>query len=73
MAEAFAVWSIFHSNEWATAGPSKVVCGMCCPVCRKVHIKDPLLHFRKSSLCGDGGFLLKKYVTMTIFLTSNNR
>ena len=28
-------------------------CGMCCPICRKVHIQDPLLLIRKSSLCGN--------------------
>ena len=32
----------------------------------QVHIKDPLLLIDKSSLCGDSGFLLKIYVTMTI-------
>ena len=48
-------------------------CGMCCPVCGKVHIKDPLLLIRKSSLCGDSKFPLQKYVTMTICLTSNSR
>ena len=37
-----------------------------CPVCGKVHIKDPFLLIGKSS-----GFPLKKYVTMTICLTSN--
>ena len=25
MAGAFAVWVIFHSNQWSTTGPSKVV------------------------------------------------
>ena len=35
-------------------------CGMCCPLCGKVHIKDPLLLIGKSSLCGDSGFPLKK-------------
>ena len=43
-------------------------CGMCCPVCGKVHIKDPLWLIGKSSLCGDSGFPLQKYVTMTICL-----
>ena len=42
--------------------------GMCCPVCGKVHVKDSLLLIGKSSLCGDSGFNLKKYVTMTIYL-----
>ena len=40
---------------------------MCCPVCRKSHIKDPLLLFRKSRLCDDSTFPLKKYVTMTLW------
>ena len=35
-------------------------CGMCCSVSGKVHIKEPLLLFRKSSLCGDSGFPLKQ-------------
>ena len=46
--------------------------GMCYPVCGKVHIKDPLLVIGKRSLCGDSGFPLKKFVTMTIWLTSNS-
>ena len=49
-------------------------CGMCCPVGGKVHIKDPLLPIEKSSLCGYSRFpLLRKYITMTICLTSNSR
>ena len=32
-------------------------CGMCYPVCGMVHIKEPLLLIRKSSLCGTAGFL----------------
>ena len=32
--------------------------GMCYPVCGMVHIKEPLLLIRKSSLCGSSGFLL---------------
>ena len=43
-------------------------CGMWCPVCGKVHIEYPLLLIGMSSLCGNGGFSLKKYVTMTICL-----
>ena len=65
---AFAVWAIFHSNEWSIK-----VCGMCCPVCGKVHMKDPVLLSGKSSLCGDSRLPLKKYVRMTICLTSNSR
>ena len=47
--------------------------GMWCPICGKVHIKDPLLLIRKSSLCGDSRLPLKNYVTMTICLTSYSR
>ena len=38
-----------------TGGPQLVhqrLCGMWCPVCGKVHVKDPLLLNQKSSLCG---------------------
>ena len=45
---------------------------MWCTVCGKVHIKDPLLLIRKSSLCSDSRFPLKKYVTVTICLMSNS-
>ena len=55
-------------HNWSTKG-----CGMCCPVCGEVHIKDPLLLIGKSSLCGNRGFPLKKYISMTICLTSNSR
>ena len=48
-------------------------CGMCCHVCWKVHIKDPLLFIGKSSVCGKIGFRLKQYVRMAICLTSNGR
>ena len=44
-----------------------------CPLCGKVHIKDPLLLIGKSSLCADSGLPLKKYVTMSIRLTSNSQ
>ena len=53
-------------------GQTKAVV-MCCPAYGKVHINDPLLLNRKSSLCGVSGFPLKKYVTMTICLTLNSR
>ena len=33
-------------------------CGMCCPVCGMVHIKEPLLLIRKSSPCGSSRFTL---------------
>ena len=71
MVAAFAVWVIFHCNQWSTTGQSKDE-GMCSPVCRKVHIKDPLLLIGKTSLCGDNGVPLKKYVTITICLMSNS-
>ena len=71
MAGAFAVWAIFPFQpvvyNWSVKG-----CDISCPACGKVHIKDPLLLIEKSSLCGDSRFPLKKYVTMTICLTSNN-
>ena len=62
----FAFQPVVHN--WSMKG-----CGMCCPICGKVRIKDPLLLIGKSSLCGDSGFPLNKYVTMTICLTSNSR
>ena len=55
-------------HNWSIKG-----CGMYCPVFRKVHIKDHLLLIGMSSLCGDNRFCLKKYVTMTICLTSSSR
>ena len=51
-------------RNWSSKG-----CGMSCPVCGK----GPLLLMGKSSLCGESRFPLKKYVTMTICLTSNSR
>ena len=45
-----------------TSGPQLVHqkgCGMCCPVCGEVHIKDPLLLIGKSNLCRDSGLPLK--------------
>ena len=55
-------------HNWSTKG-----CGMCCPVCEKVHAKDPLLLIVKGSLSGNSGFPLKIYVTMTICLMSNSQ
>ena len=56
-------------QNWSNKG-----CGMCCPVCGKVRIKDLLLLIGKSSLFGNRGFLLKKKdVAMTICLTSNSQ
>ena len=39
------------SLDWCNQGR-----GMCYPVCGMVHIKEPLLLIRKSSLCGGSGF-----------------
>ena len=61
----FPIQPVVHN--WSIKG-----CGMCSPVCEKVHMKDPLLLIGKSSLYGDSRFHLKKYVTVTICLTSNN-
>ena len=36
-------------------------CGMCCPVCGMVHIKEPLLLIRKSSPCSGLPFLLSEW------------
>ena len=48
--------------------------GMCYPVCRMVHIKEPLLLIGKSSLCGGSGFpfSLSEW-SLTICLTPYNR
>ena len=48
----FPFQSVVHN--WAFKG-----CGMRCPVCGKVLIKDPLLLIEKSSLYGDIGFPLE--------------
>ena len=45
----FSFQSVLH--DWCNKG-----CGMCYPVCGMVHIKEPLLLIRKSSLCGGSGF-----------------
>ena len=37
-------------HDWCNKGR-----GMCYPVCGMVHIKEPLLLIRKSSLCGGSG------------------
>ena len=72
MVNAFAVWAIFSFqpvvHNWSIKG-----FGMCCPGYGKVHIKDRLLLIGKSSLCGDSGFPLKKYVTITTCLMSDSR
>ena len=45
----------FHPviHDWCNKG-----CGMYYPVCRMMHIKEPLLLIEKSSLCGSSGFPL---------------
>ena len=45
----FSFQPVLH--DWCNKG-----CGMCCPVCGMVHIKEPLLLIGKSSLCGGSGF-----------------
>ena len=50
-------------HNWSIKG-----CGMG----HAVFGNDPLLLIGKSSLCGESGFPLKKYVTMAICLTSNS-
>ena len=40
-------------HDWCNKGR-----GMCYPVCRMMHIKEPLLLIRKSSPCGGSGFPL---------------
>ena len=64
---AVKVW-ILTVHNWSIKG-----CGVCCPVCGKVHIQDPLLLIGKSSQCSESRFPLKKYVTMTIHLTTNSQ
>ena len=56
-------------HDWCNKG-----CGMCFPVCGMVHIKEPLLLFDKSSICGGSGFpfSLSEW-SLTICLTPYNR
>ena len=77
------IWSSLHGECICSLGyfPFQTVvhnwsikgCDTWFPVYGKVHIKDPLLVIGKSSLCGDGEFCLKRYVTMTIRLMSNSQ
>ena len=49
-------------HDWCNKG-----CGMYYPVCGMMHIKEPLLLSRKSSLCGGSGFpLLLSELSFTI-------
>ena len=45
----FSFQPVLH--DWCNKG-----CGMCHPVCGMMHIKEPLLLIRKSSLCGGSVF-----------------
>ena len=48
--------------------------GMYYPVCGMMHIKEPLLLIRKSSLCGGSGFPFSQSEwSFTICVTSYNR
>ena len=63
----FSFQPVLH--DWSNKGR-----GMCNPVCGMVHIKEPLLLIRKSSLCGGSGFPLSLSVwNFTICLTPYNR
>ena len=63
----FSFQPVLH--DWSNKG-----CGMCYPVCWMVHIKEPLLLIRKSSLCGGSGFpsSLSEW-SLTVCLTPYNR
>ena len=56
-------------HDWCNKGRA-----MCYPVCGMMHIKEPLLLIRKSSLCGGSGFpfSLSEWC-LTICLTPYNR
>ena len=47
----FSFQPVLH--DWCNKG-----CGMCCPVCGMVNIKEPLLLIGKTSPCGGSGFPL---------------
>ena len=63
----FSFQPVLH--DWCNKGR-----GMCYPICRMVHIKEPLLLIDKSSLCGGSGFpfSLSEWF-FTICLTPYNR
>ena len=76
--DPFTFLVIFYSKQWSTTGPSKAGVGavekcISLAACGKVNIKDPLLLIRKSSLCDESGFPLKKYIRMTMCLTCNSQ
>ena len=56
------------------SAPQLVYQNMCYPVCRMMHIKEPLLLIRKMSPCGGSGFPLSlSESSFTICLTPYNR
>ena len=62
----FSLQPVFH--DWCNKG-----CGMCYAVCGMVHIKEPLLLIRKSSLCGGSRFPFSLLEwSLTICLTPYN-
>ena len=63
----FSFQPVLH--DWCIKG-----CGMCYPVCRMVHRKEPLLLIDKSSLCGGSRFpfSLSEW-SLTICLMPYNR
>ena len=62
----FSFQPVLH--DWYNKGR-----GMCYPVCGMVHIKEPLLLIRKSSLCGGSQFLFSlSEWSLTICLTPYN-
>ena len=63
----FSFQPVLH--DWFNKG-----CDMYYPVCRIMHIKEPLLLIGKSSPCGSSGFLLSlSEWSFTISLTPYNR
>ena len=63
----FSFQPVLH--DWCNKG-----CGMYYPVCGMMHIKEPLLLIRKSSLCGSSRFPLSlSEWSFTICLTPYNR
>ena len=65
--EVFLIPAVLH--DWCNKGR-----GMCYPVCGMMHIKEPLVLIRKSSLCGSSRFpfSLAEW-SLTICLTPYNR
>ena len=66
-------WAISRSSQCSMTGVKKGY-GMCYPVWGMMHIKEPLLLFGKSRLCGGSGFPLSlSECFFTICLTPHNR